>query len=477
MKILKIFTVLFVILIANNIYAQTVSIDETFGDNGFVIVPENEYNPGVITNLKYDNNGNIVAVGVIAGNLYAPIILKTNADGIIDKNFGTNGMVTLSGYLMGPQSSQIYDVKITNENKILLFLLSSIINKPIIIRLNENGTVDKSFGNNGEVILDVDYILTINTENNDFMYIASYSDNVGAWISKYNYNGVIDTNFGIKGKAYLTDNATFKIFPNSIKILNDGSIFVVGYDSFNSFAKLAFCKLNQQGNLVTDFANNGKWIMDMGNYYRKQFYNAIETNSGNLVLTGEIVSNRFICSFNSNGTINQNFGENGFFYYGDLSNGYKQTLFQNGDKYLISEWKQIVSINENGTLDTQFNNGGFCVFEDFRFTNDMLFQSPNKIIIGGQDSYYINFTMTRLNISSDVSIKDIHSDESSIIFPNPAKDILYFKTEKQFEIFDIQGKILLKSDKTANSVNINHLKAGIYFIKFDNSKIEKFIKN
>ena len=167
---------------------------------------------------------------------------------------------------------------------------------------------------------------------------------------------------------------------------------------------------------------------------------------------------------------------NGFFYYGVLSNGYKQTLFQNGDRYLISEWKQIVSINENGTLDTQFNSGGFCILEDFSFTNDMLFQTPNKIIIGGQDSYYANFTMTRLNIASDVSIEDIHSYKSSIIFPNPAKDILYFKTEKQFEIFDIQGKILLKSENATNSVNISHLTAGIYFIKFDNKKIEKFVK-
>ena len=62
------------------------------------------------------------------------------------------------------------------------------------------------------------------------------------------------------------------------------------------------------------------------------------------------------------------------------------------------------------------------------------------------------------------------------IFPNPAKDYLLFKTEKQFEIIDMQGRVLLKSEKTTKSININHLKAGVYFIKFEDGRVEKFVK-
>lgn len=471
MKSLKTFTVLFAILIANDIYAQIVSIDRTFGENGAVIIPKDEFIPGGISHLKYDNDGNIVAVGTIIGHLS---ILKTNPNGVIVESFGINGMVTLSEYFIGGGGAQIHDFKITSENKILLFLRYYAPNlEEIIIRLNENGTIDESFGNNGKVIFDaISYILTINIENNDFMLVADIDNS----ISKYNYNGEISTNFGDNGKAYLTDNSSFKIFPNNIKILNDGAIFVVGYDNFNAYAKLAFCKLNQNGNFVTDFADNGIRLMDMG-MYRKSFRNVIETSNGNLMLTGEMVDNRFICSFDSNGTINQNFGGYGFFYYDLLSTDGNQTFLQNRNKYLIREGLQIVSINSNGTLDIDFNNSGFYIFEDFHITTDMKLQDTDKIIISGVDRYYGNFAIARLNIVSDVSIKEIdYSYNSSIIFPNPANDILHFKIEKQFEIFDIQGKLLLKSEEATNSVNISHLKKGMYFIKFENNKVEKFVK-
>jgi hypothetical protein len=67
-------------------------------------------------------------------------------------------------------------------------------------------------------------------------------------------------------------------------------------------------------------------------------------------------------------------------------------------------------------------------------------------------------------------------DAYKTLFPNPAKDYLHSKTEKQFEIIDMQGRVLLKSEKTTKSININHLKTGIYFIKFEDGCVEKFVK-
>jgi len=50
------------------------------------------------------------------------------------------------------------------------------------------------------------------------------------------------------------------------------------------------------------------------------------------------------------------------------------------------------------------------------------------------------------------------------IFPSPASDMLYFSIETPYEIIDLQGKLLLKSDKAVNSVNISSLPSGIYFV-------------
>jgi hypothetical protein len=61
------------------------------------------------------------------------------------------------------------------------------------------------------------------------------------------------------------------------------------------------------------------------------------------------------------------------------------------------------------------------------------------------------------------------------IHPNPANETLYFNTETAFEITDLQGKVLLRTDKSVNSVDISKLSAGVYFVRTGNF-VQKFIK-
>ena len=63
-----------------------------------------------------------------------------------------------------------------------------------------------------------------------------------------------------------------------------------------------------------------------------------------------------------------------------------------------------------------------------------------------------------------------------IIYPNPVKDYINFSDKKRFEIMDMQGKILLKSETATQSVNVSGLNAGFYLIKFEDNIIVKFIK-
>ena len=60
-------------------------------------------------------------------------------------------------------------------------------------------------------------------------------------------------------------------------------------------------------------------------------------------------------------------------------------------------------------------------------------------------------------------ISDITNNNLQI-FPSPTSDILYFSTEMPYEIIDLQGKLLLNSDKAVNSVNISSLSSGTYFV-------------
>ena len=69
------------------------------------------------------------------------------------------------------------------------------------------------------------------------------------------------------------------------------------------------------------------------------------------------------------------------------------------------------------------------------------------------------------------------------IFPNPTNDILHLnslqKELSSIKIFDINGRFIqeISTQKLATSFSISHLSQGIYFLKINNEKTMKFIKN
>jgi hypothetical protein len=74
-----------------------------------------------------------------------------------------------------------------------------------------------------------------------------------------------------------------------------------------------------------------------------------------------------------------------------------------------------------------------------------------------------------------VGVKENDVSNQIIIFPNPANETLYFSKEADFEIIDIQGKVLLQNKSAVKSIDISSLKAGLYFVKTDN-RMMKFVK-
>ena len=62
----------------------------------------------------------------------------------------------------------------------------------------------------------------------------------------------------------------------------------------------------------------------------------------------------------------------------------------------------------------------------------------------------------------------------AIAYPNPTKDVLYFNQASAYEIYDLQGKLIMKSKKPQNFVNTSKLKSGIYLIKIG-GEIMKFV--
>ena len=99
-------------------------------------------------------------------------------------------------------------------------------------------------------------------------------------------------------------------------------------------------------------------------------------------------------------------------------------------------------------------------------------------VVGGTGPVALN-SSGALVYQSSLSNKDFDFDSNKrISYPSVASDILTFsKSQENIKIFDLTGKMVLQNLKVNQTeLTVHTLRSGIYLIQFDNSKVEKFIK-
>jgi uncharacterized delta-60 repeat protein len=127
----------------------TGSLDTSFATQGYLI---DEFNGDPQLNaIALRPNGNLVAVGTYGGPFpstqQSPIIVCLTQTGAFDSDCGVNGWTYLP-----TANSDVYadDVFVTADNRILLSGASDDgTARPIVMRLNHNGTPDSSFATSG----------------------------------------------------------------------------------------------------------------------------------------------------------------------------------------------------------------------------------------------------------------------------------------------------------------------------------------
>ena len=128
---------------------NTGSLDASFATQGYLI---DEFNGDPQLNaVALRPNGNLVAVGTYGGPFpstqQSPIIVCLTQTGAFDSDCGVNGWTYLP-----TANSDVYadDVFVTADNRILLSGASDDgTARPIVMRLNDNATLDNSFATSG----------------------------------------------------------------------------------------------------------------------------------------------------------------------------------------------------------------------------------------------------------------------------------------------------------------------------------------
>lgn len=233
------------------------SIDTTFGEKGSTILNIGSYND-VAFSIKAQQDGKIIVCGwtYIFGS-WDFALVRLNPDGSLDNTFGSNGVVTTDYY---HQYNTSHSVAIQSDGK---YVAAGYAKKPgstdtdiMLVRYNTNGTIDKSFGNDGMVLADYkgadDFSWVIKTDKYDKLVVGGNVTINGLkmiQVARFNSDGSPDISFGENG-ILVTQIFGFDEECRDLLIQPDGKILLTGYFSNRRNIKAFVIRLTNPYNSI-----------------------------------------------------------------------------------------------------------------------------------------------------------------------------------------------------------------------------------
>ena len=199
-------------------------------------------------------------------------LARYNSDGSLDIDFGSDGKVTTDFDTFSRIGS--HGLAIDRDGKIVA--TGSAGGDFALARYNSDGSLDTSFGNGGTVTTDVgvdrEFARTIALQADGAIIIAGgidRSDNnpgLDSAILRYNNDGSLDTSFGTNG-IVTTDLADLEQV-DGLAIQSDGKIVTVGLFLNNAIFNSDFTlvRYNSDGSLDTSFGTDGIVTTDFGGF-------------------------------------------------------------------------------------------------------------------------------------------------------------------------------------------------------------------
>ncbi len=484
---------IFILIINFSIKAQNGIIDLSFGTNGTVVTTAG----GEVFDMIIQPDDKIVVVGSNGSGAYDMTIMRFNADGSTDNTFGTNGKVTVD---FNGGNDNALCVALQNDGKILVG--GSCQQSPsnnnsnlAIIRLNTNGTLDNTFGTGGKYSYDIDgfafdeiYDITIQSDGKIVAVGKGGTDMFNkTFVLRLNSNGSHDNSFDSDGilKAFGFPGGIMSTI-YAVLVQPDGKILIAGSSTSCSLARL-----NSNGTIDNTFGTNGGIIIyhaSYGNYLALQPDGKILLSNYNV-----IGNNTLLCRINSNGTLDNSFGNSGMASLNVNTGQYthsKGIYLQSDGKILLSGSAFIngstsdlllAQYNSDGTLNTSFGpiNNGYVTTSLASSDEDrgkcVGVQSNGKIILAGSPcTGSCKFALVRYNNTISPGGLNEWDERNFIIYPNPAKNEIFLSEmlpNSSVSIINSSGKTVhnqILGNEKQTKINVEQFPDGIYFILIKN---------
>jgi uncharacterized delta-60 repeat protein len=414
--------------------AQPGQPDNTFNSNGKVLSyflydfgngPESTGSDAASA-LLVQPDGKIIVGGSTYNGLNGDFaLIRYNTNGTIDGSFGDNGYVRTdfgSGGIYHTES--IVALALQTDGKIIA-LGTTITTSPLgdfaIVRYNNDGSPDSSFGTNGIVLADIggiDQPTCLALQADGKIVVAGSSLN-GSYLdfslARYDTYGNLDSSFDGDGKL-ISSFSVRDDYLNAIAIQADGKIVVAGQTNVDFIGEFALARYNTDGSPDNSFDTDGKVVLSVGSSAETINGIALQTD-GKIVVAGyghnsASGNNDFmVARFLANGSPDNTFDGNGSAVtpVGPGHDYATSVVIQSNGEIVVAgnivnsvlHDFAIVKYHANGALDNSFDTDGKLISDiggdDF---GNALALSGNRIYVVGSDNDIYNSGMTRIVIAA-----------------------------------------------------------------------------
>ncbi|VXC14391.1 hypothetical protein [Massilia sp. 9I] len=307
---------------------------------------------------------------------YQTFLARHNADGSVDTSFG-NG----AGYMILPLvATNGFDIAVQADGKVVaaLGVMNGANSGLKVLRYHADGTLDTSFGSNGETLVVFGSAVTTTgvLVGPDGAVVVTGSTPVAGSgtdfaVARLTANGSLDTGFNGSGKLTLAVSA-FGDFLTAAQLQADGKLVLAGTSRSGTTldtSDFAAVRLNTNGSLDSSFGTGGKVIVPVGTA-SDSVTNMTLLPGGAILLGGNSNNgsnnNAALVKLDANGALVSGFGNGGKVHTPadttpDLNYA---SLVQADGKIVVagqsgaSEQMAVTRYNADGTLDTSFGKGG-----------------------------------------------------------------------------------------------------------------------
>jgi uncharacterized delta-60 repeat protein len=461
------------------------TLDLTFNTTGYNLININGNDNAQALVINSDSSILIAGSTGTTGNLNIGV-KKIFPNGTPDSNFGTSGSFTFdfAGF-----SDFCYDIAVQSDGKIILVGAAGITAANpdfLAIRLNADGSIDSTFGNQGIVKIEIntgeDYAKSLVIQPDGKIVLAGYSNTPGfsfknAALLRLNSDGSLDTTFGTAGISILPVSLATEDIESIVQISN-GDFRAVGKGGTTSIQNMIIYGILNNGNIDTSFGTNG-YISNTS----LEFAYDIKERFNQLYIAGKVSSSGGIYVTDINGTPNATFGNNGLaignlnadLAYLTIQVLQDSTIVVGGSttiSFLVRDMV-VAEYNADGTINADFGTSGNAIINTggFEDANDIAIQQDGKIVGAGLSSQGSGNDMVVFRLENQIITSSLNATKKNLsVYPNPiiANEISILNNGNKnlpYQLIDLNGK-LIQTGSTDEKIEFkNNLDHGIYLLK------------